>query len=235
VVREDNQQVVRYVGFQSSRQLSAATQEYLVLMIFSQATTGKNSLIVIFSGAFMKRWIAGAAALMVVASQAETVLPNRSYVELGYSAISYEVNALGYGVNSTPKAMRGVLGYEANDNVAVEFMAAGGLGHTDADASGQAVQGLTYKINSLYGAYVTPKAQVMNNLEVFVRLGYVHSRGTAALGGDSAVNTDNGFSYGAGMRYHFDRTTFLNVDYMSYLHKSDYTAKGLTVGVGFKF
>jgi opacity protein-like surface antigen len=184
----------------------------------------------------MKRWvIAGAAACLAAAAQAQTVEPSRTYVELGYSAVSYEENALGYHVKSTPKALRGVVGYEPNDNVALEFMAAGGLGYSDVDVTDQSVPGLKLKINSLYGLYVTPKTRLVDNLEGFVRLGYVHARGTAALGVNSSADTDNGFSYGVGMRYHFDRTTFLNVDYMSYLHNSDYKAKGVTVGMGFKF
>lgn len=184
----------------------------------------------------MKRILmAGVAAWMAAAVQAQIVTDGRGYAELGYSAISVEENALGHVIKSTPKAVRGVLGYQAYDNLALEVMAATGLGYSDGEATDPAAPGLKFKINSLYGWYVTPKAMLMDNLEGFVRLGYAHARGTATLPDGSSSDNENGFSYGLGMRYHFDRTTYLNVDYMAYLHKSEYKAKGMTLGVGFKF
>jgi opacity protein-like surface antigen len=179
--------------------------------------------------------IAGIAGLLVAGAHAQTASDNRAYAEVGYLAISHEENALGYFVKSTPKALRGVLGYEVNDNVALEVMAAAGLGYSDADVNAQSTPGIQFKVNSLYGWYVTPKTQLIDNVEGFVRLGYAHVRGTSTLGDNSSSDYENGFSYGLGLRYRFDRTTFLNVDYMSYSNKSDYKAKGLTVGLGFNF
>jgi outer membrane immunogenic protein len=184
----------------------------------------------------MKRFaVASALVSLAVAAQAQTVADKRAYVEVGYTAVAYEENALGYNIKSSPKAVRGVLGYEVTDNVAIEAMAGAGTGYSDVDVTDQSIPGLKFKINSLYGLYVTPKAVLADNLEGFVRLGYAHARGTATLDAVSSSDTDSGFSYGVGIRYHFDKTTFLNVDYMSYLHKSDYKANGVTVGLGFKF
>lgn len=184
----------------------------------------------------MKRFaVASVVACMAVAAQAQAVSDKRSYVEVGYTAVSYEENALGYNVKSTPKAVRGVLGYEVNDNVAIEAMAAAGTGYSDVDVTDQSTPGLKFKINAMYGLYVTPKTLLADNLEGFVRLGYAHARGTATLDAITSADSDSGFSYGVGIRYHFDKSTFLNVDYMSFLHKSDYKANGVTVGVGFKF
>ena len=179
--------------------------------------------------------IAGVTGLLLAGAQAQTVSDHRGYAEIGYMAVSHEENALGYFVKSTPKALRGVLGYEVNDNVALEVMAAAGLGYSDADVTAQSTTGIQFKINSLYGWYVAPKTQLAENVEGFVRLGYAHVRGTATLEGSSSSDYENGFSYGLGLRYRFDRTTSLNVDYMSYLNKSDYKAKGVTLGLGFNF
>jgi len=184
----------------------------------------------------MKRFaVASIVACMAVAAQAQPVAEKRTYVELGYTAVSYEENALGYNIKSTPQAVRGVLGYALNDNVAIEAMAGAGTGYSDVDVTNQSTPGLKFKINSLYGLYVTPKAVLADSWEGFVRLGYAHARGTATLDAISSSDTDSGFSYGVGVRYHFDKSTFLNVDYMSFLHKSDYKANGVTVGLGFKF
>lgn len=179
--------------------------------------------------------IAAVVGLMMAGAQAQAVSGQRGYAEIGYLAVSHEENALGYVVKSTPQALRGVLGYELNDNVALEVMAATGLGYSDADVTASSTSGIQFKINSLYGWYVTPKTQLADRVEGFVRLGYAHVRGTATLQGSSSSDYENGFSYGLGLRYRFDRTTFLNVDYMSYLNKTDYKARGVTVGLGFNF
>ena len=114
-------------------------------------------------------------------------------------------------------------------------MAGVGLGYSDADASNQSVPGLKVKIKSLLGVYLTPKTLVVDNLEGFARLGYAYAMGKVTMDTGNSTDSSNGFSYGLGLRYHFDRTTFLNMDYMSYLPNNDFKAKGLTVGVGVKF
>jgi hypothetical protein len=188
----------------------------------------------------MKRLaIASTVALFALSSQAEGQLPlqpaNPNYFEIGLTSVKFEEDTLGYSIKSTPDAMRGVLGREIHDNVALEGMFGFGLGHTSVDVNGQSFTGANFKVNSMYGLYVTPKAMLADNFEGFLRLGYAYAKGTASVNGESAVDSDNGFSYGLGVRYHFDKTTFLNVDYMSYLHKSEYKATGFTVGLGFKF
>lgn len=183
--------------------------------------------------------IAAALALCALSSQAQSPsiasAANPNYVEVGFTAVKYEEDALGYSIKTSPDAIRGILGREINSNVAVEAMFATGLGRSSVEANGQDLSGANFKINSMYGLYVTPKTMLADNIEGFVRLGYAYARGTASYNGDSVSDSDNGFSYGIGARYHFDKTTFLNVDYMSYLNKSDYKAEGFTVGLGFRF
>lgn len=183
--------------------------------------------------------IATALALCALSSHAQSLstLPaaNPNYVEVGFTAVKYEENALGYSIKSSPDAIRGVVGREINPNVAVEAMFATGLGRSSVEADGQDLSGANFKINSMYGLYVTPKTMLADQFEGFLRLGYAYARGTASYGGESSADSENSFSYGIGVRYHFDKTTFLNVDYMSYLNKSDYKADGFTVGLGFRF
>ena len=183
--------------------------------------------------------IAAALALCALSSQAQSlsIVPaaNPNYVEVGFTAVKYEEDALGYSIKSSPDAIRGIVGREINENVAIEAMFGTGLGSSSVEANGQDLSGANFKINSVYGLYVTPKTMLANNIEGFLRLGYAYARGTASYNGQSSANSDNSFSYGIGVRYHFDKTTFLNVDYMSYLNKSDYKAEGFTVGLGFRF
>jgi opacity protein-like surface antigen len=183
--------------------------------------------------------IASALALCSLSSQAQSLstvpAANPNYFEIGFTSVKYEEDTLGYSIKTTPDAIRGVLGREIHDNVALEAMFGTGLGRSSVEANGQDLSGANFKINSMYGLYVTPKTVLADNFEGFLRLGYAYARGTASYNGQSASDSDNGFSYGIGVRYHFDKTTFLNVDYMSYLNKSDYKAEGFTVGLGFRF
>lgn len=190
----------------------------------------------IHPGVFMKRiTLAVAAAGLALAAQAQPMSSQRTYVEAGYTAVSYEESSLGGYVKGTPRVLRGLLGYEVNDNVAIEALAGAGLGYSDGDMTGPSTPGLNVKIESLLGVYVTPKVLLVDNLEGFVRLGYAYGRGKVSSDIGSSTDSENSASYGVGMRYHFDRTTFLNVDYMSYLHTSDFKVKGVTVGIGVKF
>jgi opacity protein-like surface antigen len=160
---------------------------------------------------------------------------NPNYFEIGFTSVKFEEDSMGYSIKTTPDALRGVLGRDLNDNVALEAMFGVGLGRSNIDVSGASLTGANFKINSMYGVYVTPKAVLSDNFEGLLRLGYAYAKGSMSYNGQSASDSDNGFSYGVGLRYHFDKSTFLNVDYMSYLHKSDYKATGYSVGLGFRF
>lgn len=173
--------------------------------------------------------IASTLALAALAAQAQT------YAEIGYTSVNYEEQALGYTFKSSPKALRGLMGYELSENVAIEGIVAMGMGDANVKVAGQTISGANLQIDSLYGIYVTPKMKLADNFEGFVRAGYASAKGTVSYNGQNSSGSSNGFSYGLGVRYAFDKKTSLNVDYMSYVDKSDAKATGFTVGIGFKF
>ena len=49
------------------------------------------------------------------------------YGEVGYTPLKLEGNVSGLGVTSKPSNLRGIIGYELNDNLAVESMLSLGL------------------------------------------------------------------------------------------------------------
>jgi outer membrane autotransporter protein len=100
---------------------------------------------------------------------------------------------------------------------------------------GTSVPGATFEVDNVVGIYVKGKTRLTDNLEAFARAGLARAKGTASLDGQSASASESGFSYGVGLSYAFDKTTSLNIDYMSYLDKNSSKATGITVGLGFKF
>lgn len=167
-------------------------------------------------------------ALAAIGAQAQT------YGEIGYTTVSFTDPSSSPTIKTSPKALRGLMGYEISENIAIEGIIGLGLGSDSIKVNGQS-SGANLKINSMYGVYLTPKAKLADNLEGFVRAGYMHVKGTATDSGSSSTSSESGFSYGFGARYALDKNMSLNVDYMSYLNKTDIKATGFTVGIGYKF
>jgi len=168
----------------------------------------------------MKLIAIAAASVLLMAGAAQAQQARQvggTYAELGYTQFKFS------GDNATsakPSALRGIVGYDVHQNVAIEGMLAFGVSDD---------QGL--KLNHAYGVYVKPKVNVAEALELFGRLGYARVKGTG--GGEST--TEGGASYGIGANYKFSPTTYVGVDYMRYFKKDGISANGLTVGVGFRF
>lgn len=173
--------------------------------------------------------MAAVLALAAIGAQAQI------YGEIGYTAVSHDRNSDGSSLKSSPKAIRGLVGYELSENIAIEGIVGLGIGNGSVQVDGQNIAGAKQKIDNMYGLFLTPKVKLADNLEGFVRAGYTNGKGTISYNGQSASSSESGFSYGLGARYTLDKNMSLNVDYMSYLNKTDVKAAGFTVGIGYKF
>ncbi|EGJ10609.1 porin family protein [Rubrivivax benzoatilyticus] len=169
-----------------------------------------------------------AAVLACGAAQAQT---NASpiYGEVGYSMLNADVA----GVDLDFGMIRGILGYEIHPNVAIEAML--GLGTSDDSVSFEG-ETLKLKVQRTYGLYVKPKVEVAEGLELFGRIGFAESKVKATVVGyGSASDSDNDFSFGAGVKYTFSKNVYGVLDYMRYYNKDDIKVDGFTFGVGYKF
>ena len=175
--------------------------------------------------------LAIASALTLAAFSASAQM----YGEIGFTAVKYEENVFGYKAESSPTAIRGIFGYEINPNLAIEGLAAFGLSDDKIKVGGYTIPGANFKVDNVFGIYAKPKFKFTPELEGFVRAGFAQSKGTASLNGQSSSASESGFSYGLGVNYALNKTTSLNVDYMSYLDKNESKATGFTFGVGYKF
>lgn len=179
----------------------------------------------------MKKFaIASAVALAAIGAQAQT------YGEIGYTATTAKTNVDGDGIKASPSAIRGIFGYELNPNLAIEGMVAFGMSDATVKFNGQSVPGVKMEIDNAIGLYIKPKTKLNDSVEVFARAGFARVKGTvSATGYGSETDSENSFSYGAGMSYAINPTTALNVDYMQYLNKDGFKVNGFTFGIGFKF
>lgn len=181
----------------------------------------------------MKRLTVTLSALVLAAgANAQT------YVEVGYTSTDYSnsvvVSGHSYDITASPSAIRGIVGHEFTPNFSLEGMLGLGLSSSNLSVSGISTP-VDLKIDSIYGVYVKPKAQVSPDLEVFARVGYAHVRGTSSYQNTSSSSSGNSFSYGLGMSYAINKQMSVNFDAMSYYDKNSASATGTTIGIGYKF
>lgn len=175
--------------------------------------------------------LAALAALSTIAMTASA----QTYVEAGVTSVSYEERVLGYDFESSPRAFRVIVGRELDQTFSVEGLVAMGMGDDGIKVVGTSIPTATFEVDNVFGLYVRAKTEIANDLEGFARIGVARSKGTARILGVSASASETGLSYGLGVSYKLDKTSYLTADYMSYLNRSNSKATGITVGLGFKF
>lgn len=182
---------------------------------------------------------AASAMFMAGAAQAQMVGgagTGTTYGELGYSSLKVS----GGGFSAKPGMLRGVVGYNLGENLALEGML--GLGIRK-DSSTTTFNGVAVKVDQdvrhMIGIYVKPKVMLANSFELYGRLGYVDTRlrSSASVAGFSASGSSSGsdVSYGLGVNFNVAPRAYVGVDYMSYYKKDDVKIDGLTVSVGYRF
>jgi opacity protein-like surface antigen len=177
----------------------------------------------------MKLAIASALTLAAFSASAQM------YGEVGVSAVTVEESFPGNKLKASPVAIRGIFGYEINPNFAVEGLVAFGMSDDDVKLNGNTVGRSNFKVDNMFGIYAKPKVKLTPELEGFVRAGFAHSKATTSIDGKSSSGSLSSFSYGLGVNYALNKTTSVNVDYMSYLDKNESKDTGFTFGVGYKF
>lgn len=177
----------------------------------------------------MKKIVFLAAGVTLMASAQAQV-----YGELGYTSTSAKIFDGGDTFKASPRAIRGIIGYETHPNLAVEGMYTLGMG--SAGLSGPAVRsGVKLKLDNAYGIYLKPKAKLSDAFEVFGRIGYVKGKFKVSYLGRSESDSDDGLSYGVGLSYALSTNTSLNLDHVQYVKNSDVKVTGTTLGIGYRF
>lgn len=169
-------------------------------------------------------FIAAAALLAAGAAQAQAV--NGVYVEGGYTFAKAKDSDL--GLSAKPGMIRGIVGWEAHPNVAIEAMLAGGAGD-------DSTHGVTVKVQRSYGLFIKPKFAVTPEFEVFGRLGYADTKIKLSSSLGSGSDSDSSFAWALGASYSFNKQFYGTVDYGSYYKKDGFKLTGFTLGAGYRF
>lgn len=147
------------------------------------------------------------------------------YGEIGYTALKIKNDNNGFDV--MPKLARFIIGKEIDKNLSVE----GTYAFTASKDSG-VVGGTSYTAEgTMFGAYFKPKMEIAKDVEIFARVGAIHSKYKDE--GSSVSKTK--LAYGIGMQAQLTKDVYGQVDYMNYYKQDGITAKGFTVSVGTRF
>jgi uncharacterized membrane protein (GlpM family) len=98
--------------------------------------------------------LASVIALASIGAQAQM------YGEVGYTATTAKKNVNGNGIKASPSALRGILGYELNPNLAVEGMVAFGMSDATVEVNGVSATGVKLGIDNALGLYLKPKTKL---------------------------------------------------------------------------
>jgi len=165
------------------------------------------------------------AVLATGAVSAQSMSNQDYYGEVGYTALNIKNDSNGFDI--TPKLARLIVGKEINKGLAVE-----GTYAFTASNDSAAVNGMKYTGKaSLFGAYLKPKFEIAQDVEVFARVGALHTKYEDE--GSSLSKTK--LSYGMGVQTQFTNYVYGQVDYMNYGKQDSVTVKGFTVSVGTRF
>ena len=163
------------------------------------------------------------------------------YGELAFSPIKVDLDdgaqsKAAYDVNG----MRVVLGQKIHPNLSVEGMLGTGLGD---DSKTVVINKInvksTVKVSNFMGAYLRAHTHLTPEVEVFGRAGFarMNLRATVVAGNmsEKTETTDNSFSYGLGMNYNLNKTTYVGLDVTRYNTEGKSKVQGVSLTAGYRF
>lgn len=177
------------------------------------------------SGSILVMLAVAAAAASAGASAQEK--SGALYAEAAFAPVS--VNPGGHALNF--KLLRGLVGYEAHPNLAVEAMFGFGLGESRTSNFDDTKMSLDRTV----GFFVRPKLMVSPGFEVFGRVGYTNLRATLTRPPDTQRFSESRHSFGVGAAWSVTPAISLVGDYMSYVRAGDGSLQGPSIGLRMAF
>jgi len=179
-----------------------------------------------------------AGALVFLAGTAVAAAENSNYLGLQYGVSKYSESGVSKDFEPTVAIVR--FGRGINPNFAVE----GRLG-TGLDGDTQLVPELCecgvdvkFEIDSILGIYARGSINPNEWLSLYGLLGGSRVSVTGSLAGfSSTAETDDedSLSYGGGLDIGFSRSVAVNIEYMRYLDKENFSLDMASIGVTFRF
>lgn len=156
------------------------------------------------------------------------------YFELGYSKLSVKGGVPGMSLKASPGAISGIAGYQVNNNLSFEGLLAFGAGGSEAKINGVG-SGVDIKVGTGLGFFARASTNLTDDLQVFGRLGWQHSRlkFSDATGSDSDSGSD--LAYGFGANFNLSKSSYLQASWMSYYNKNSTKISGFGLSYGIRF
>lgn len=170
------------------------------------------------------KYLISAVAATLISTPVFATDAGEGYVGGQFSRTTYEES----GVDVSPTAIIGRLGYFVVDNFAVEGRLGFGVGDDSAF-------GADFEIDSIAGLYGVGHLPLGDVASVYAIAGFSRGEATASGPGGSISADDTDFSYGVGLQAKFAPTLSGHVEYMSYLDKSDYEITAIGLGLNYHF
>jgi opacity protein-like surface antigen len=154
------------------------------------------------------------------------VFSTTSYSSDWYGGIQYsEVDYSESGANLDFSTVSFIAGYELDNVVAIEARYGEGL-------DGDDIGGTNIEVDSVYGLYTILSLPNETNVEPYLVLGYTEGELAASgFGSDS----ENGFSYGAGISFKLAESLTVRAEYMRLLSGDDWDFDALSASLVYNF
>lgn len=172
------------------------------------------------------------ALAALVAAVSTPLSAQTVYGELGYSALSLKLSVpvIGLRASASPGMVRGLVGLQITDNLALEALGGFDAGRSVYTNRSTGVRS-SGKVDQLYGLYVSPRIG-LGPVELFGRVGLARTKiSFQGLGSGD----DRKLSYGGGLRLMPTINLSLSVDYMNYLDSGGASVNGYSLNLGLRF
>ena len=156
------------------------------------------------------------------------------YFELGYSKLSVKASDSDESLKASPGALIGLMGYQINNNFSLEGMLAFGVGGSEAKING-VDSGLDTKVGTGVGFFARASTNLTDDLQVFGRLGWQHSRLKFSNATGSVSDSGSDLAYGFGANYNLSKSSYLQASWMSYYNKNSTKISGFGLSYGIRF
>ena len=183
----------------------------------------------------MKKFIVSlvvAGAVITSSSSSLADAGNSTYIGIQYAIGNYSED--GITEDFDPTVLVGRFGKFFNKNFALEGRLGIGLQDDTQHLSQFGFDG-TVEIDTILGVNGVGNANISETSSVYGLIGFSRVEGTATALGFSNSDDDTGLSFGVGADLGISNNVSLNIEYVSYLSKSDFDFSTLGFGVVFDF
>lgn len=181
----------------------------------------------------MKKIIRFLSATAVFATAA--VVHAQVYFEASVAGLNAQKSVQAIHYEAKPSIFSGLIGYQIHPNLAIEGYLGAGAGNATMTENG-INYGEEFNFDSSFGVFAKPRLEVSNDMELFMRLGYLQNKISYSNINKMMLNeAQSSVAVGLGANYYFDSRTYVTGSYVSYNNKSGFKLNGLSIGLGYKF